>query len=408
MSQASDRKLLCVDLGSASIKAALFEEREDQLELLSVSSIPQERGNVIGGSIVHLARTLEHLQEAIRKVENAARKPAHSVIWGVTGEFVKSMNMTMVHERSHPDHPMTVQEMKTILYEMQWEAYGHMRRQIAFELSREMVDIQLINAAVLQFEIDGRSQRDWKGSTGKKVKIELMNAFAQIEHFGQIQSLLAEIPYHELKGTFVNSFAISHALTLQNALESALVIDVGEGTTDVCLLSQGQILGNRSFAMGGQTFTKRLTRQFATSFEEAEAIKVSYSDSQLEDRSHRLVQEALVQDLDIWISSLHLALKELPLKQFPEKILLCGLSSQLPDLQEKLKAEPWKKHYPVQSAVTVRNLEYSDLFAGEFEDQQFDWQYLPLAAVAQTAFDLLYSYPDLDEMLESMIADKGI
>lgn len=402
------RRLLCVDLGTSSIKAALFEEAEDRLELLSVSNIDQERGNLQGGAIVHLARTLEHLQAAIRKVENAAKKPSQSLIWGVTGELVKTMTSTMTHERSHPDHPMNAQEMKTILYEMQWEAFGHMRRQIAFELSRDQMDIQLMNAAVVAFDIDGTQMTDFEGKTGKKVRLQLMNAFAPVEQFGQMQNILAELPYHQLKGTFVQSFAVCHSLTLQNALDSALVIDIGAGTTDVCLLSEGQVMGNRSYAMGGESFTKRLSRKFATSFEEAEAIKLSYCKAELEKKSHSLVTEALQSDLDIWMTSLHLALKELPIKTFPQKILLCGQASKVPDLQERLRKENWNQMYPNKKEVTIRQLEYRDLFAGDFDAEHFDEQYLPLAAVAQTAFDLLYSYPELDDMLETIIADRGV
>lgn len=405
---AAENTLLCLDIGTSQVKACVFRETDEKLELKGFSSVAQGAGDIRGGAIINLEQTIANVQESVKKAENIAKISPRDLVIGLSGEMVKGMTVTLQFVRNKPKNEIDSQELKTIIYELQWQAFDIIRKQISDEMSLAEIELKLINASVVNISIDNEGLEDPIGATGKVVELEIFNCFAPIYHFGQIQNIAVELFHHELKGVFLQSYAVCHSLSLKNPLESAVVIDIGAGTTDACVLSDGRILGNRSFAFGGNTLTKRISYELSTAFEEAESIKLSYSDDNLDRQSYKVIQDTLADDLDIWTSSLEFSLNELPIKKLPQKFLLCGQASQLPEFTEFLESHDWKHHFPMDGPVEVRQLDYADILIGEIDSDEFDREYLPLMAVANTANDLLYNNSLVEEILNSIIADKGV
>ena len=395
-----------MDIGSSAIKACVFAEEDQTLQLKSAYTVDQGWETLQGGAIIHLGKTIEHVQEAVKKAENIAKKSPKQVILGVSGELVKGSTLSLDYQRSKPEERIDAQELKTIIYELQWQAFDTIRKHISDEMSIREMDLKLINASIISIQVDGVAVTDPRGSTGKVVNMEIFNCFAPLQHFGHLQSIAVELPYHELKGVFIQSFAVCHALSLQNTLESAVVVDIGAGTTDVSVIVDGKIVGSRSFALAGNTLTKRISYELSTPFSEAESIKLSYAKKELEKRSQQVIHNALQDDIEVWVSSLDFCLKELPIKKLPSKFLLCGQASHMEEFSEALENYDWTSHFPIETKVRVRQLDYRDVLGGDLMDKNFDLQYLPLISVAYTAYDLLYNNTAVEEFMQTIIADK--
>jgi cell division protein FtsA len=395
--------LLCVDIGTSSVKSCVFVEQEDQLILKGQSHMEQLPESIQSGNIIQLGQVISAVQETVRKSENMARVSPHHVIFGVSGELVKGQTIALEHERNDSSRPIDAQELKTIIYKLQWQAFEEIRRQVSDEMSLPEMDLKLMNASIISIRVDGEAVQDPRGYTGSVVQMEIFNCFAPIQNFGQLQSVAVELPYHELKGVFIQSFAVCHALALKNTLESAIVIDIGAGTTDICVMSNGKIIGNRSFGLGGNSLTKRISYELSTSFQEAESIKMGYCSKTLEKRSQKVIEEALEPDIDIWLSSLEFSLKELPIKKLPEKILLCGKASSMAEFQSALEKHDWTHHFPIEKGMQVRQLDYEDILDGDIDHDAFDLEYLPLIAVAYTAHDLLYNNSSVEGILNAVL-----
>jgi len=404
----NDNSLLCLDIGTSSIKACVFGESQQIMNINGFSQVHQQTGNIQGGSIINLSQIISNVQETVRKAENSAKKSTKDLVIALSGELVKGMTVSLQYIRTKEKKKIGNQELKSIIYELQWQAFDQIRKHISDELSVPEIELKLVNASIVSINVDNQQVDDPCGHAGKIVTMEIFNCFAPVQHFGQIQNIAVELPYHELKGVFIQSFAICHSLVLKNALESALVIDVGSGTTDLCVVVDGKIIGNRSFSLGGNTLTKRISHELSTSFDEAESIKINYTNNLLDKRSKKVIHEALQSDLDIWASSLDFCLKELPIKKLPGKILLCGQASQIPDFYDALDTHDWEHNFPMEDELLVRKLDYADILEGDFSDEKFTDDFLPLVAVANTAYDLLYNNSSIENILNSIIADKGV
>ena len=58
--------------------------------------------------------------------------------------------------------------------------------------------------------------------------------------------------------------------------------------------------------------------------------------------------------------------------------------------------------------MEVRQLDYHDILRGDFLDNSLDREFLPMVAVANTAYDLLYNNDSVESILNSVIADKEV
>jgi|CXWL01.1.fsa_nt_gi cell division protein FtsA len=407
-SKPDEKLLLCLDIGAASIKACVFQKEQEAFELKGYSIIPQQLGNIQSGSIINLSQTICNVQDVVKKAENMAKRSPRDIVIGLSGELVKGITVTLEHTRHKPHRRIDAQELKTIIYELQWQAFDIIRKEISDEMCINEVDLKLVNASIITIRVNDEVVVDPRGMIGEKVVMEIFNCFSPRQHFGKIQSIAVELPYHELKGVFIQSFAVCHSLSLLNTLESVILIDIGAGTTDVCVMTDGKIVGNRSFSLGGNALTKRISHELSMSFEEAESIKLSYCEGHLEKKSEKVIHEALLSDIDIWISSLDFCLKELPMRKIPEKTLLCGKASTMKEFSYALEHHDWKHHFPIDGKMVVRQLDYADILSGEFQDNSLSREFLPMIAVANTAYDLLYNNDSVESILNSVIADKEV
>jgi cell division protein FtsA len=173
-------------------------------------------------------------------------------------------------------------------------------------------------------------------------------------HIGAIQTVANHLDLN-LINVAAEPFAVAKSVGAQDSGEfSAIFIDIGGGTTDIALVDNGGVEGTKMFAIGGRSFTKRIAQVANVSFEKAEQMKLAYSENKLSARAKKLVEEALVNDVRVWLSGVELSLSEFDkVDHLPAKILLCGGGTGLPQIMEALKGKTWYKNLPFARQPSV-------------------------------------------------------
>jgi cell division protein FtsA len=121
---------------------------------------------------------------------------------------------------------------------------------------------------------------------------------------------------------------------------SAVLMDVGGGTTDIAVVNEGGVQGTKMFGIGGRAFTKSIERELGVDFAKAEDYKID--PTSLSAKEQDQVESTLDRTCDIWLSGVELALSEFKgLDNIPHKILLCGGGSSLENLRHALNETNW-------------------------------------------------------------------
>lgn len=335
---------LVIDIGTDNVKALVVEPEGKNGVICGYGVQEQKIGDMHSGSITDISSVINNCHSAIRKAENQAGISTKKMILGVSGELVKGDTNTTTFVRRDPSAKIDLAELKNIVHKIQWRSFDVIRNKIAEETGYNEIDIRLVNAAIVETQIDGYRVTNPIGFQGKDVTLSIFNAFSPLVHFGALQTIAAEID-RELICVASEPYALARSLITEDRSKfSGIVIDVGGGTTDIALVCDGVIKGTRMFTVGGRTFTRRLSQSLNISFYDAENIKLAYCQDKLERQSHRIVRESMKHDIDLWLSGVVLTLEEFgDIAELPAKIMLSGNASQLPEIKEVLETREWSK-----------------------------------------------------------------
>lgn len=357
--QVSGGKLfVTLDIGTEVVKALVVSAEGDRGRILGVGRHRQKLGDMASGAVTDIGSVINNCNEAIKKAEKMAGVTADQLIMGIAGELVKGSTTTISYTRREPDTKIDLAELKNIVHKVQWKAFDEVRSEMAYETGYNEIDIKLVNAAIVDVRIDGYKVSNPLGFQGKEVTISIFNAFAPLVHYGSLQTIAAELDM-DLLAITAGPYALARCLSQEDGGNlSAIFIDIGGGTTDVAVVNNGSVDGTRMFTLGGRTFTKRLAQALSVGHEDAEKIKLAYSEEKLEKQSHRIVREAMKSDCEVWISGVGLTLSEMEkMDILPSKIFICGGGSLLPEIKEVLESREWYQKLPFPKKPSVSFLE---------------------------------------------------
>lgn len=396
---------LALDIGTEFVKALVCASEGTKGRIIGVGKVRQKLGDMQSGIVTDIASVIANCHKAIQEAERMAGVRADQMIMGIAGELVKGATSTTSYTRKDPDSKIDLAELKNIVHKVQWKAFEQVRSQLAYETGYNEIDVKLVNAAIVDVRIDGYKVTNPIGFQGKEVSLSIFNAFAPLVHFGALQTIAAEIDM-DLLAITAEPYAVTRCLGHEDAGSfGAIFIDIGGGTTDIAVVRNGTVEGTKMFTIGGRTFTKRLAQSLNISFNEAEEIKLAYSNEKLEKHSHRIVREAMKSDCDVWLSGVALTLSEFDnLDSFPSRILLCGGGSHLPEIKEVLETKEWSKSLPFSRKPQVGFIDpkmVSNIVdeTGKLKDQQ---DITPMA-LANLALEFTGSEKVLGKVLKKVV-----
>lgn len=384
---------LSLDIGTEVVKALIFQidGEEGKGLVVGVGKERQKSGHMTSGAVADIAGVVETCQKAI---EQAARKvgfvPEQCIV-GIAGELVKGTTVNVRYERVRPQLKIDMPELKSIVQKIQWKAFDRVRQQLAWETGHSEIDIKLINAAIVDVRIDGYRVTNPLGFQGKEVSVSVFNSYAPMIHLGALQSITNELGL-DLLSIAAEPYAVARSLGTDNAVEfSAVFIDIGGGTTDIAVVRNGGIEGTKMFALGGRAFTKRIATELSISFEEAEQLKIKYSSGELGPHLMQKMGNILQEDCQIWLSGVELALGEFVGSDLlPNRFLLCGGGSHLPEIKKVLENNKWPEDLPFGKQVKVDFIYPKDVInVLDKTNELTDFQDVTPMGLANLALDLV-------------------
>jgi len=329
--QKSGQYMVGLDIGTEFVKALIAKVVDDHIEIIGTGRAHQQLSDMQAGAISDIAAVVANCDKALNEAEQQAGLSARGAVIGIAGELVKGTTTHVRCRRQNPDKELDIEEVERIIGLVQQRAKDRARQQLAWELGGKDVEIRLVNSALVSIEIDGYAVTNPVGFKGKDVVVQLYTAFAPMIHIGALERTAKELDL-DLVAVAAEPFAVARSVIGDdpNATMSAVLMDVGGGTTDIAVINDGGVQGTKMFGIGGRAYTKSVERDLNVSFEEAEKLKVGLSDHTVPAQKLPAIEAALHKTLDVWISGVELALGEFnQLDNLPQNLFLCGGARRL-------------------------------------------------------------------------------
>lgn len=374
----NDEYLVALDVGTEFVKALIARLDGEELSIVGVGRVRQDVSDMHAGAIADIAGVVRNCEEALAQAEEQAGLQAKKVVIGIAGELVKGTTDTIRYRRPQPDRPLDDAEMEFIIEKVQERAQLKAQRQIALETGNEDVEVKLVNSALVGIHIDGYKISNPIGFQGKDVSVQIYTAFAPMVHIGALERVADELSL-DLLAVAAEPFAVSRSVLGSEAGSNftAILTDVGGGSTDIAVVNDGGVEGTKMFGIGGRSFTQTIASDMDLSYQDAEKLKVNIDHENIKPSVKKSVEAAIDKTLEVWIAGVDLALSEFEsVDHLPSRILLCGGGASLDKLVEALEGNDWHKDLPFTRKPRVQLIHPSEVVGvrdetGDVDDHTF-------------------------------------
>jgi len=397
--------IVALDIGTEFVKALIARQDGEQLNIVGVGRARQDVSDMHSGAIADISGVVRNCEEALSEAEDQAGLQAKRVVIGIAGELVKGVTNTIRYRRPQPDRPLDANEMEFIIEKVQERAQGKAQRQIALETGNEEVEVKLVNSALVSIHIDGYKVSNPIGFQGRDVAVQIYTAFAPMVHIGALERVADELAL-ELVAVAAEPFAVSRAVLGNDASSNftAILADVGGGTTDIAVVNDGGVEGTKMFGIGGRSFTRTIAAEMDLNYTDAEKLKVNIDSNQIKSSVAKDANAAIDKTLDVWLSGVELALAEFDsVDHLPNRILLCGGGASLTKLVDALSHRDWYADLPFTKRPTVQRIVPSEVIGvtdttGVVKDHTF----ITAMGLLRVGYDTMMGSTDTDTIKDKL------
>lgn len=396
--------LVALDIGTEYVKALVARIDGDDITIVGAGRQHQELSDMHSGAISDIGAVVQNCEKALSIAEEQAGFQAKRVVIGIAGELVKGLTNTIRYKRPQPDRELDMREMEFIIEKVQERAHVKAQKQIAWETGNEDVEVKLVNSAIVSIHIDGYKVSNPIGFQGRDIAIQIYTAFAPMVHIGALERTANELDL-ELLAVAAEPFAVSRSVLGVDASSSftAILADVGGGTTDIAVVNDGGVEGTKMFGIGGRSFTRTIATDLDVSFTDAEKLKLAIDDPNLKESAKKKIQQSVDKTLEVWLGGVELALGEFDaIDHLPSRILLCGGGASLNKLVEALEGTEWYKDLPFTKKPSIHHIQ-PDQVAGIIDEtgKVNDHTYITAMGLLRVGYDTMVGTRPSDGIKET-------
>ncbi len=253
-----------LDIGTTKTCCVLAEVDfdEESVDIIGVGLAPSN--GLRRGVVVDLDATTEGIKSAVEKAQHMAGTVAiRSVVVGVTGEHVSSLNSRGVIAITSSNREITLSDVERVV-----------------EASRVIVlppEREIIHSIPRGFAVDGQDGvKDPVGMSGSRLEVETHIVTGSTTFLDNIVKCVRRAGL-EIDASVLEPIATAESAVIPAEKDLGVVlIDIGGGTTDVAVFVNGEIYYTAILPVGGIHVTKDLSVGLRTSQEEAERVKLKY------------------------------------------------------------------------------------------------------------------------------------
>jgi len=334
---------LLIDVGTETVKALLFEEKGQKIEILGSSLEYFDRYGIFDSRDFETDVLKKAISRAIQKPLAAAKGEEEmnkSVILGLPAHILKARVIRQSLKREEPKKIIIDGKEEKEIFQKVLERAKRDICQIYSEQSGILPeDIQFINLKILEMKIDGYLVPAIQKYEGKTLDFIILATFLPNYYLKKIKNIIESLGL-TIKAVIQNAQGLNSYI---NENTDKIFLDIGGTITQIFLVKGGVLEKIDEFPIGGQIFSKAISEKLGLRETEARILKERYSKRELSKESSERIKEIIWFPCQIWFRNLKLKLKEMTARHpLPLNIILFGGGSQLPDVQDILKNGDWE------------------------------------------------------------------
>lgn len=262
MTKKTEKNLIVgLDVGTSKVVAIVGEIKPDrQIEIIGIGSHPS-RG-LKKGVVVNIESTVQSIQRALEEAELMAGCEIHSVYTGIAGSHIRSLNSHGIV--AIKDREVTRSDVERVI---------DAARAVAIP-----ADQKILHILPQEFIIDEQEGiREPIGMSGVRLEARVHMVTGAVSAAQNIVKCVRHCGL-EVDDLILEQLSSSYAVLSDDEKELGVcLVDIGGGTTDIAVFTEGSIRHTAVIPIAGDQVTNDIAVALRTPTQYAEEIKIKYA-----------------------------------------------------------------------------------------------------------------------------------
>lgn len=259
------RILVAIDVGTYKVVTVISKVIENVVNVLGVSEVKSQ--GIRKGQVVDIEEAVHAINASLEAAERMAGYSASHVIVSLGGSQIDCQNSRGVVAVATPNGEITENDLQRVI---------DAAKAISIPSTRDIIHVLPRN-----YIVDGQEGiKDPVGMSGTRLEVDTHIVTANSVSLRNLEKAFSEV------GVDVDSFCFSgyaSSLSVLSDTEKELgvvLVDIGAGTTDISIYTEGSVAYSSVLAIGARHVTNDLAIGLRISLESAEKIKLYFSQNQ--------------------------------------------------------------------------------------------------------------------------------
>jgi len=251
-----------LDIGTTKIVAMLGAKNEyDKLEIVGIGKSKSQ--GVHRGVVNNITQTIQSIQAAAQEAESVSGKKIESVVVGIAGQHIRSLQHSDYITRTNPDAVIDEADIERL------------KNQV-FKLVM-LPGEEIIHVLPQEYKVDGQAEiKEPIGMYGGRLEANFHVVVGQVSSIRNIMRCVKSAGL-DFGGITLEPLASADAVLSQEEKEAGVaLIDIGGGTTDLAIFKDGIIRHTAVIPFGGNVITEDIKEGCSIIEKQAELLKIKF------------------------------------------------------------------------------------------------------------------------------------
>ncbi|MCB2213118.1 cell division protein FtsA [bacterium] len=255
-----------LDLGTTKVTTIIAEVDDQGAQLIGLGHC--ESQGMQRGVVINIEKTVEAIKESVLQAERMAGLQVESVIAGIAGDHIHSMNSKGVIAISRRN----VKDRTGEITQADVDRVVEAAKAVNLPMDREVLHV-----LPQEFAVDDQKHiKDPIGMAGVRLEADVHIITGQVALAQNIYRCV-ERAGMRVRDLVLEPLASSYSVISEDERDIGVgLLDMGGGTSDIAVFHEGSIRMTSVIGLGGENVTRDLSIGLRTPFDQAERIKLAH------------------------------------------------------------------------------------------------------------------------------------
>lgn len=289
-----------LDIGTRSVVGTVgikLSEKDFIVEAMSVKE--HDTRAMIDGQIHDIYMVTRTISDVKRELEDKIGGKLDKVCIAAAGRVLKTQ--TVITDIEFPVEKVVTDED---VYALEMAGVEDAYKKLLDEINSKDLRFYCVGYSAVKYFVNGYSISKLQGHRANKISVELLATFLPEEVIEGLYSAVEGAGLTVENLTLEPIAAINVAIPEKFRLLNIALVDVGAGTSDICITKEGSVTAYGMIPFAGDELTEAIAHKYLVEFNEAERIKVEstkkkqISFTDIMGMKSKLTAEQIQQDLE--------------------------------------------------------------------------------------------------------------